>query len=59
MMLIDTHVMVWLDEESQRLGNQSLSSIDAALKIGELGVSVISFWDAAELAKRITRVNLD
>ena len=52
MMLLDTHVLVWLDEGSQRLGNQSLSSIDAALKDGELGVSVISFWEVAMLVNK-------
>jgi PIN domain nuclease of toxin-antitoxin system len=51
-MLLDTHVLVWLDEGSQRLGNQSLSSIDAALKDGELGVSVISFWEVAMLVNK-------
>jgi len=51
-MLLDTHVLVWLDEGSQRLGSQSLSSIDAALKDGELGVSVISFWEVAMLVNK-------
>ena len=60
MMLLDTHVLVWLDEGSQRLGNQSLSSIDAALKIGELGVSVISFWEVAMLVnKRRLEIQMD
>ena len=45
-------LMVWLDEGSRRLGNQSLSSIDAALKDGELGVSVISFWEVAMLVNK-------
>ena len=51
-MLLDTHVLVWLDEGSQRLGNQSLSSIDAALKDGGLGVSVISFWEVAMMVNK-------
>ena len=51
-MLLDTHVLVWLDEGSQRLGNLSLKYIDAALKAGELGVSVISFWEVAMLVNK-------
>jgi len=52
MILLDTHTLAWLDEGSKRLGNQSLSLINQALKSEELVVSAISFWEAAMLVEK-------
>ena len=52
MILLDTHTLVWLDEGSDRLGKKSLSHIDQSLKVGELFVSVISFWEVAMLVNK-------
>lgn len=49
MLLLDTHVLVWLDEGSQRLGVKALGFINFALAEGQLGVASISFWEIAML----------
>ncbi len=52
MILLDTHVLVWLDEGNKRLGNKSLSIIDRSLKASELFVAAISFWEVAMLVEK-------
>jgi PIN domain nuclease of toxin-antitoxin system len=52
MILLDTHALIWLDEGSDRLGAKSLSLIDQSLKLEELSVSVISFWEVAMLVNK-------
>ncbi len=52
MILLDTHVLVWLDEGSERLGKKALSIIDKSLKASELFVSTISFWEVAMLVEK-------
>lgn len=56
MLLLDTHVLVWLDEGDQRLGKNALRAINDALAAGQLGVATVSFWEVAMLVekKRIT-----
>jgi len=49
MLLLDTHVLVWLDEGNPRLGKTALQTIDEALTSGQLGVATISFWEVAML----------
>jgi len=43
MLLLDTHVLVWLDEGNPRLGREATQAMDSALASGELGVAAISF----------------
>ncbi len=52
MMLLDTHVLVWLDEGWPRLGKNALQQIDAELSTGNLAVSAISFWEIAMLIQK-------
>jgi PIN domain nuclease of toxin-antitoxin system len=52
MMLLDTHVLVWLDEGGPRLGKSALRQIDAELSTGNLAVSAISFWEIAMLIQK-------
>jgi PIN domain nuclease of toxin-antitoxin system len=49
MLLLDTHVLVWLDEGNPRLGKAALQTIDESLTSGQLGVATISFWEVAML----------
>ncbi|MGH7335690.1 MAG: type II toxin-antitoxin system VapC family toxin [Candidatus Rokuibacteriota bacterium] len=58
MFLLDTHVLVWLVEGSDRLGPRAARLADAALTDGELAVASISFWEIAMLATR-RRIVLD
>ncbi|MFZ5776517.1 MAG: type II toxin-antitoxin system VapC family toxin [Thermodesulfobacteriota bacterium] len=52
MLLLDTHVLVWLDEGSRRLGKEALGAINEALANGELGVAAITFWEVAMLVEK-------
>ena len=52
MILLDTHVLVWLDEASPRLGAKSVEIIDAAFQSGKAAVSAISFWEVGMLIRK-------
>lgn len=52
MILLDTHALIWLDEGNIRLGKESLSFIDQALKKKELFVSSITFWEVGMLIEK-------
>lgn len=47
MILLDTHVLLWLDSADRRLGAAARVAIEEAHRDGELAVSAISFWEAA------------
>lgn len=49
MILLDTHVLVWLDRDYPKLGPKCRTAIDAALAEDDLAVSAISFWEVAML----------
>ena len=49
MILLDTHVLLWLRAGDSRLGSRALDEIDQAWSAGELAVSAISFWEVAIL----------
>ena len=51
--LLDTHVLIWLDQNHPALGPEARKCADLALQKNELAVSAISFWEIAMLvAKR-------
>ena len=52
LILLDTHVLVWLDAGDPRLGRQARRIIDSALQEDELAVSAISFWEVAMLEQK-------
>ncbi len=52
MILLDTHVMLWLRMGEARLGTKARREIDRAWQSGEVGVSAISFWELAMLKDR-------
>ena len=52
MLLIDTHVLIWIDEANSKLGRVAKHIIDDALLAGSLSVSSISFWEIAMLVKK-------
>lgn len=49
MILLDTHVMVWLFDGEPKLGPRTLEAITAANAAESLWVSPISFWELAML----------
>ena len=52
MIVLDTHVLVWLTEGNPRLGKKSRRLIDEGFRADELAVSAISFWEVAMLAQK-------
>ncbi len=49
MIFLDTHVLVWLDQGSEKLGKNAQSKIDQAFGADRLAVSAIVFWELAIL----------
>lgn len=52
MILLDTHVLVWLDQDNPKLGPGCRTAIDEALAEDDLAVSAISFWEVAMLVAK-------
>lgn len=52
MILLDTHVLVWLDEGGDKLGKQARRAIEEAFRADRLMVCAISFWELAMLQTR-------
>ena len=52
MILLDTHVVLWLRTGDERLGPLARREIDRAWQSGELAVSSISFWEVAMLKSK-------
>ena len=49
MILLDTHVMLWLRSGEPKLGTRARVEIDRAWQSDEVAVSAISFWEVAVL----------
>ena len=58
MILLDTHVVVWLDLDFSRLGTSCRALADSALANGDLVVSAIRSWEVAMLVEK-NRLSLD
>ena len=52
MILLDTHVVLWMRLGDARLGPNARLEIDRAWQSGEVGVSAISFWEVALLKEK-------
>ena len=50
MILLDTHVLVWLATEPARLSKRASSAIRRANRSGGLAISAITLWELAWLA---------
>jgi len=50
--VLDTHVLVWLDAGSPQLGSRAIQVIDQALADDALAVSAMSFWEIAMLVNK-------
>ncbi|WP_420626700.1 type II toxin-antitoxin system VapC family toxin [Candidatus Poriferisodalis sp.] len=49
MILLDTHVLVWLVAAVSRLGELARNRIQEAWEHGEVAVSAFTFWELAQL----------
>lgn len=52
MIVLDTHVLVWLDSNSPKLGTNCRAAADDALAGDGLAVSAISFWEVTMLVRK-------
>lgn len=52
MLLLDTHILVWLDQGSDLLGARARRTIETAFLREEIGVATISFWEIGMLIER-------
>ncbi len=52
MILLDTHVLIWLDQGSERLGREAREQIEEQFSHSEITVSSISFWEIAMLVQK-------
>ena len=52
LILLDTHVLIWLDQDDHRLGPATNRVIDVALVAVRLAVSAITFWEVALLVAK-------
>jgi PIN domain nuclease of toxin-antitoxin system len=50
--ILDTHVAVWILRDEGRLGRKARNAAAAAHERGELAVSVITFWEIALLTAK-------
>lgn len=55
-MLLDTHVLLWREQDDPRLGAQSREILEIALLENEAAVSSISFW---EIGMRIQKGQIE
>lgn len=59
LILIDSHALIWLDQDDPALGRSSRKLADEALRDGDLAVSAITFWEVAMLAfKGLTAMDI-
>jgi PIN domain nuclease of toxin-antitoxin system len=49
--VLDTHVLLWLDSGDPQLGTLARQRIEQAHRLGGVAVSAISFWECAMLAR--------
>lgn len=49
MILLDTHVLIWLRLNSPQLNTQALQLINKHWQLGQVYVSAITFWETAML----------
>lgn len=52
MILLDTHVLLWLNSDAPQLGAQARQEIQEAWQADQVAVSAISFWETAMLQQR-------
>ena len=50
MILLDTHILIWLASEPAKLSNKAIEAIRTATVSGGLAISAITLWELAWLA---------
>ena len=57
LILLDTHSLIWMDQDNDLLGAATRGIIETAWRGGLVAVSAISFWESAMLVQR-SRISL-
>ena len=52
MILLDTHVLLWMTSGDVRLGPRTRRTLETALLEGEAAVSAVSFWEIVMLIRK-------
>ncbi len=52
MIVVDTHVMLWLIDAPGHVGRRATKILDRALQGQTLGVAAVSFWELAMLTRK-------
>lgn len=52
MILLDTHVLIWMDTATKRIGRKSHALIEKLWAEGQVAVSAITFWEVGQLMAR-------
>ena len=52
MILLDTHVLIWVRTGDYRLGRRTRGVVETALQEGKAAVSAITFWEAGMRAQK-------
>ncbi len=52
MILVDTHVLIWMDTGDRRLGRTSRELIESNWATGSVGASALTFWEIGLLCER-------
>ena len=58
MMLLDTHVLIWLRSGDRRLGSRARQEVERGLVANDVAASAITFWEIGLLRER-GRIELD
>lgn len=58
MILIDTHILIWADQEPEIIGKKTQAIIQEHWQKGEIAISSISFWEAQMLQNK-GRISVD
>ncbi len=57
MIVLDTHVLIWLTQEPEKIGKNATKIIKDAWQKRELAISAISFWECQMLQNK-GRINI-
>ena len=52
MLILDTHVLVWMDQGSDLLGRRARRLIEGAYRDESLGVATVTFWEVGMLVNQ-------
>lgn len=52
MIVLDTHVLAWADNDERKLGRKAKALIERLWDGGKVAVCAISFWEAALLQSK-------